>query len=72
MTHAFSAPYLALAVFSACKFQRAGCPGRSSASSKYASGKYFRQVEATEVSSKADEVRARQNAEGMTTLERRN
>ena len=42
-------------------FQRTGCPCRSSASTKYVSGKYLRQVEATEVSKKTDEVRVRKD-----------
>ena len=55
-----------------CGFQRAGCLGGSSESSKYTSGKHLRQAEATEASRIADEVRARQAAEGITTLERGN
>ena len=53
-------------------FQHGGCPGRSSSSTKYALGKYLQQVEAPEVSRKADKARAKQTAERITTLEREN
>ena len=55
-----------------CGFGSAGCLGRSLASTKCVSDKYLRQVEATEVSTKANEVGARQTAEGITILERSN
>ena len=49
-----------------------GSPGQFSVSTKYASGKYLQQVGATEVSRKADEMRARKIAEESTTLKRGN